>query len=261
VCKIILKLDAEIRAKEIENHRENCEEGAGILGVNGGNFISAKGLTHQEMWDEFQKIKGFSPFWLFHSRLASVGSVCQDNVQPFGNSSIALCHNGTLSRKEMLYPLIMNGYQIKGFESDTKLLFEVLEKSKLDSAITLLEMLDQNFVFVSIERKRIYIIGDFKLHIEKGVLISARNEFYAPSCNLVVKFNGEIEDIWVEKKTKFYAQTHYIDDDPLYNYDYRAPNGLIVPTKEEKGGDNNENSDTKSEGKAPSGGRFTKSWR
>lgn len=218
MCKIILKY-ADITVKEVEDHRESCEKGAGFLWWNPSaqKFDSSLAMTHREAYEgyieKYLHPRGHSsPFTLFHSRLPSAGDITIMNAQPFNSDGLAFCHNGTVDKEGVLWGNLYMGNAVVGGESDSLLLFKVMRKTPLISSLVALRSLRQNFILVSKRTKQVYIIGYFDIErsADKTQVLSARNKWAGNRYYLVTDFNGKILNEEVQR-VKYYKQPYLID--------------------------------------------------
>lgn len=219
MCKIILKY-GDITADEIEDHRESCEKGAGIIWWNaeGQKFDSARDMTHRGAYEGYltQYIHTrprTSPFSLFHSRLPSAGDETPMNVQPFHSDGLGFCHNGTVDSDGLVWGNLYMGNAMVGGESDSLLLFKVLRKTPLISALVALRGLRQNFILVSKRFRQVYIIGFFDVErsADKTHVLSARNKWGGDRAYIVTNFEGKIlhENI---QKVRIYTPSYFDKD-------------------------------------------------
>lgn len=178
MCKIILKFGEPLTKKEMEGHREGVERGAGIAVFHRGDFRMFKHLEHRPMFESYERAGLKSPFTLFHSRMPSAGSVNDGNIQPFADSRIAFCHNGTIDPKGLMMTALAKGARFTAEDSDSLLLFKLLRGAPISSAVATLQQFNQNFILVSSRFRRVYIIGRFDLEQgPEGYVKTAKNNW------------------------------------------------------------------------------------
>lgn len=211
MCKIILKYD-NITAKEVNEHRETCEEGAGFVWYKEDRLFASRAMRHQSAYagyvsNAIHSERGHSPFTLFHSRWRSSGEVKRENIQPFKSEDIAFCHNGTVGREKLFYACLSMGLSFDGEESDSFLIFKILQKLDLKTSVAFLKMLEQNFVLVDRRTKTIHIIGNYELEANKAIswIHSARNKYVGDELYIVTNFAGKV----LHKKIKKEEPRHY----------------------------------------------------
>lgn len=191
-----MKFDTPLTAKDVEDHREHCEMGAGIARYSKkqAGFTLVRHLNHDVMLDAYEKNYHDSPFCLFHSRLPSAGTVNQNNVQPFANDKILFCHNGTIRTETLRYALSVAGVAWTRDDSDSLLLFKILRRCPINTAVELLKAHDQNFILASAELKRVWIIGRFDLTFDKERrrILMAKNSYSYSTRYIETNFDGFI---------------------------------------------------------------------
>lgn len=209
MCKIILKFEEPLTHGEMEGHREHCEKGAGIMGWSekDKSLISFKSMSHNDMWHKYCEDKRSSPFWLFHSRMPSAGDVSIRNVQPFhGKETIGFCHNGTVSKDKLFMPLAAMGEYLDGTESDSYMLFRFLRACHPRTAQTVLDDYRDNFVYVHVPSRTVYVIGRFDVEIKGKRLMMAKNSWGEQKSVILCEFDGKIKNM---KKEKPWTPTRY----------------------------------------------------
>lgn len=210
MCKIILKFGSALTHSEMEDHRERCEKGAGVMGWNETEkgLFSYREMSHSTMWKSYVRdSQSSSPFWLFHSRMPSAGDVNMRNVQPFhGKETIGFCHNGTIPKADLFKSLAPLGEYLDGTESDSYLLFRVLKRCHPRTVQTILENYNDNFIYVNVHSQTILIVGRFEISRKNDSLFMARNVWSELRSTLLCTFTGKIK-FW--KKEKPYTPTTY----------------------------------------------------
>ena len=226
MCKIIVKY-SDFHAKDIDGHRETCEEGAGFVWFLDGKLNSSIAMKHKDAFDGYNANyhnvhKHKSPFSLFHSRLPSMGDSCQENVQPFVSEKFAFAHNGTVDVEKIMWACAAMGIDFDGSESDSNLMFKILGKISVSTMIALLKITEDNYVLVDKEKGQIHVIGQWDLlyyKIPKGYkrLFSAKNTHSGDVIHIITAFNGDIIASGIDKK----EQTTYLGNcgDGYWNED------------------------------------------
>lgn len=195
MCKIILKYGDALTTKEISEHRESMEKGAGFAWFAGGDFKLTKNMIHQKAYDTYINHVGRSELHLFHSRWPSEGSVNFQNIQPFMTEDVLFCHNGTITNMSQLYYACMGkGIKFTPEMSDSFLLFRLVSNSPPDSAVTLLKSIEQNFVIAFKKRKEVHVIGKFIMEVseDKTHVLSARNKYTGSKVHIITDFYGKV---------------------------------------------------------------------
>jgi predicted glutamine amidotransferase len=207
MCKIIMKFGADLTVTNMENHREPCETGAGILTFNGFHFRQFKAMKHEDLFNQWKRLKVKSPFFLFHSRMPSHGEVIMDNVQPFASNSshIAFCHNGTVGKRDLMLTAGIMGDRLNGLESDSNLLFRVLKRCEWITAKAILEEYDQNFIAINKKEEEVFIHGRYKMifHPSNERVGYLRNEFGERKRTLTTDLEGNIKMIYEYKEIEW----------------------------------------------------------
>lgn len=223
MCKIILKY-GDLSAKEVNAHRENTEEGAGFAWYLDGAFYGSNAMKHSGAYNGYvanykRPHHNRSPFTLFHSRFPSAGDVIRLNAQPFRTENMVFCHNGTIDKEQMSWVCISLGIPINGSESDSLLLFRILQKTSLTSSLAMLKMLDNNFVLVNNPTGTVHIIGNFDLEMNKSekYLLSARNKYTGDTYDITTDLEGKILNMKVKKSPVY---TKYRTSSPACSTPY-----------------------------------------
>ena len=211
MCKIKIKYQSQFTLKDMEDHKENCEEGAGFLFLDrNGKAKTVKDMEHKKAFSLFEKESVKSPFVLFHSRNASAGSVGERNIMPFMNDSISLAHNGTISREPLAFMSLAKNISISHWDSDSLLLFKNLNGMSIENSLELLKLIDDNFILVDFKKERIYIIGEFDHEENKNQLLESKNAWNTNKSYVTTDFNGKVlECEIVQYHTKTYTQNWY----------------------------------------------------
>lgn len=200
MCKIILKFQEPLTFEEMKGHREFCEKGAGISVYGNGKFVEFKDMDHEAMFKKYEKAAIDSPFTLFHSRLPSQGPVIEKNIQPFSNSRFSFCHNGTVASDPLFYSLAAVGETMYGDESDSLLLFKLINRANFQTILTMLDKYDNNFVVIRESTAEIYIIGHFTYKIKAGKMYWCKNSYTDPKCIIKTGFDGFVREFWRDKR-------------------------------------------------------------
>jgi glutamine phosphoribosylpyrophosphate amidotransferase len=98
---------------------------------------------------------------IIHQRQPSVGAIDDRNVQPFWDERAAFCHNGTLDAE--LTAFLRASLNAGDWESDSRLLWEVLRKRPTREAVKILKAIarmgNHRFVWIDAERRFVYLVG------------------------------------------------------------------------------------------------------
>lgn len=191
MCKIQLQFENFTKGT-MESHRESCEQGAGFGFLREKQFTAVRALKHEDALKEYEKAKTNSPFSLFHSRLASHGTICDANTQPFTDGKILFCHNGTEPGLQLCYLCAAMGLDFTAQDSDSLLLFRMLSRMKPENAVELLKKIDDNFIYGHLESQRLYLIGKFDFLIKKDRLKWAKNVWGKDRVCISMTFGGRV---------------------------------------------------------------------
>lgn len=204
--------------------QEQGGDGNGILFVKDGKIIvDCKGLslTNKAIVDALY-YDGILPDWfLYHTRIASKGTVSDSNCHPYTNEdkSFSLMMNGTDSS--------LGAFGKSRDITDTQVMFELLEASDRD--VTCLTELSPRFM--GFKEGKVFVTnpsgfsGLEYVKTEEGILIIASS--FPPNTDSkslkknFVWFEGDevVEDIPVKSFNSYISSSAYIDDFDRY-YDY-----------------------------------------
>lgn len=226
MCKIVLKY-SDLHGRDISEHRENIEEGAGFAWMLDNHLHASISMKHKDAFNGYNANyhthhKHKSPFSLFHSRLPSAGKVCKENIQPFVSDKFAFAHNGTVDLEKVIWACASMGIDIEGSESDSNLMFKMMHKIPFRTMIALLKSTEDNYIIVNKETDNIHIIGQWELlyyKIPKGYkrLFSAKNDHYGDTYHIITTLDGTILSSVIDKESKFtyknYQEGDFIGDE------------------------------------------------
>lgn len=163
MCKISVGYD--LTDAVIENLTEGSERGAGIVAIKDGFVVYDVNVEGNEVRRRMRKeLVGQCSFFLYHSRLPSVGTVSIVNTQPFFDkeTGMAFGHNGTLNMLDILPLAIAANTVVDADWSDSKVLWETLRRVSPSMRKMLLSTLGGNYVWVDLGHEEVELYGTWR---------------------------------------------------------------------------------------------------
>jgi len=163
MCKISVGYD--LTEAVIENLTEGSERGAGIVAVKDGSVVYDVNVEGHEVRRLMRKnLVGQCQFFLYHSRLPSMGTISTVNTQPFidQEKGVAFGHNGTLNMLDILPLAIATNTVVDTDWSDSKVLWETLRKVSDSMRKMLLSTLGGNYVWVDFAHDAVELYGTWR---------------------------------------------------------------------------------------------------
>lgn len=156
---------------------------------------------------------------LFHTRLASIGTICDKNCHPFKRKNIVLAMNGT----EKTVEFFSNAMKI----TDTEAILEIINKYNLElSALSNL-----NSIFMGFFKGNPFVVADnlfnIKIYKNRNALAFASSfpykfrNIFTPTEHFC--WNGGELDVKMEKYKRTYIPSYYknlVYDDDIYGQYY-----------------------------------------
>ena len=157
MCEIYItagKFDVDF----LNSRRTIGESGRGFALIYTKKVVLLRDLDSERVTEAYLR-KPTPIVSIMHLRVPTHGAISVDNTQPFTNGAYIFAHNGALRES---YHLLKAMYPHLRDASDSRLLWEFLQKLPWEQAISLLRALGDRFVLANVPQRRIALIGNWR---------------------------------------------------------------------------------------------------